>query len=263
MENSINIYYLLLSELDTKNILYELIIEKTNANVKSKEIFQRMAHLKTTNSNIVNQRNKIPSGDSWKNTFYYFYITENSVFIFLEASDKYPESQAFKFIDNIVQENIHLMTNDNGELNNNGKNKLKALLAKYQDNGNLAALQTDLDDIQLSVKDTLNRQLQNINNLKALDNRTIKIKDNADAFKKESKDLKKITYKNNLKMILIITAIVVILLVVIILPIVLSQLPSSQLPANTTILNITNATNALNNATANNNTANGTATGAH
>jgi hypothetical protein len=249
MDNSINIYYLLLGELDTKSILYEVVIEKSNANVKSKEIFNRMAQLKTTNSNIINQRNKIPSGDNWKNTYFYYYITENSVFIFLEANDKYPESQAAKFIDNVVQENIHLMTNDNGELNSNGKNKIKALLAKYQDNGNVGVIQTDLDDIQLGMKDTLKRQMQNINNLKALDNRTIKIKDNAEAFKKESKDLKKITYKNNLKMILIISAIVVILLVVIILPIVLSQLPSSQMPANTTILNMTNSTNTTVNTT--------------
>jgi hypothetical protein len=84
MENPNNIYYFSMVDLNIKSTLYEVIVEKTNAQAKSKEISNRMATIKNTNnSNIANQKNKIPSGDPLRNSFYYYYITDNLIFIFL------------------------------------------------------------------------------------------------------------------------------------------------------------------------------------
>jgi hypothetical protein len=130
MEKLSNIHYLLLGDLNSKNVLFEQVLVKSNAPNQAKEIFNRMSILKNTNTNLRNQKNKIPSANSGKKTFYYFYISENYIFIFVEADNN---QAAFKLIDSILNENIHFMTNDNGILNNNGKNKIRKLLEKFQE----------------------------------------------------------------------------------------------------------------------------------
>jgi hypothetical protein len=130
MESFLNIYYLLMSELATRSILYELVLEKSNAGMRARGYFTRITDLKS-HINIVGQKTKIPSSDA--NTFYYFYITDNGIFIFLETARSFPQVQATKLIDEIIQQNVHFMTNDNGELNKNGKNIIKGLIAQYQE----------------------------------------------------------------------------------------------------------------------------------
>jgi hypothetical protein len=228
MENFNNIYYFLIGDLLTKNILYQLVIEKTESINQSKEIFKQMANLEAGNNNIANLRNKIPS-ESTKNSFLYFHITADFIFILLEADARLTESQAFRFIDNVLQENIHLMTNDLGGLNSNGKNMLKALALSYQGDCFGYSQRSDSNDYQFTVKEAFRGHLNNFNNnMNVLDIRNIRLKDSSAAFEKRVKRQKGIFKNTSSKMIIIIVGIVFILLVVILLPTILSQVLTSN-----------------------------------
>jgi hypothetical protein len=219
MENSSNIFYLLLGDLISGNLLHEIQMRKTAAAKNAKDIFNRMTILKDTNTNLINQRNKIPSNEA---SFFYFYITDNFIFIFLECDIGFNSSSAFKFIEGVVSENVHLMTNDLGELNNNGKIKIKALLSKYHELKGGAG--TSEEDFQLSVRDT-EQNLQTMEGFKGKNMMDLKHTDLG--FVNSGNIRGKNSCRNNAKTIVVITIIVIILLVVIILPIVLSRLASS------------------------------------
>jgi hypothetical protein len=219
METSINIYYLLLGDLISKSVLYETPKSgHSNTPTQAKDIFNRISILKNTNTNLINQRNKIPSGNLTKTTFYYFYLTDNYIFIFLE-SDSSVNASAFSFIEDIVGENIHLMTNDHGSLNNNGKIKIRNLLAKYQKSTTLVTNLTDLDEINLGVKETELHTFENLRSPRGVKIKTLK--ENVEGRGDTN------TCKNNWKMILVISVIIAVLLVVIILPIVLSRIATT------------------------------------
>jgi hypothetical protein len=221
MENSFNnIYYVLIGDLVTKNILFEQPMTKSTTPTSAKDIFHRMAVLKNTNSNIIRQKNKIPSNESYSKSFYYFYITENFIFIFIEASEKLPSNAAFKFIDHLIQDNVHFMNNDQGELNLHGKHKIKTLLTKFNETVFNGGSNNGLEEIQLNIKETAR---QNTHDGMIGENKPFRMGENSPGGTKRIISDKKCC-KGNLKMILIICGIVIILLVVIILPIVLSQL---------------------------------------
>jgi hypothetical protein len=223
METSLNIHYLLIGDLASKNILYEIESSQNNTSTHAKDIFNRMSILKNTNSNLINQRNKIPSANTTKKTFYYFYITENFIFIFLEC-DNNQHTMAFGFIETIVAENIHLMTNDRDSLNNNGKNKIQNLLTKYQ-KPTLVTTITDQDDVQLNVKDI--GMFQTVENSNPRPELKLTISQDTKK-KRECVKSTKNQCTKNWKIILIIVIIIIVLLVVIIVPIVLSRIVASM-----------------------------------
>jgi hypothetical protein len=220
-ESLLNVYYILIGELATSKILYELELEDTNAKNIAKECFSKSIILKTHENMI--EKLKMPSNSS---IACYYYVTENRIFIFIAVNACFAQNQVFKLFDEIVKQNIHFMSNDTGLLNKNGKNILKSLIAQYQEN---------VIEINHLVQEGLKAQTA-ANDGKVGTKLIVRSSDGM-ADRKENLT-RPSTCRRNLKKILIISGIGIILLVIIILPIVLSQLPSGQtLISNATLNN--------------------------
>jgi hypothetical protein len=203
MDNALNIYYVLVGEFSTKFILDELKLAESSAgSVKAKEIFNSKMNQRQS-INVEHERKKI-TNERGSSCFYYY--ADNEYLIFIETDNKLPERYAYKLLDNVLQDNIHLMGNDRGELNKNGKRKLRNIITKFQDSV-INSMQTDIDDIHLVQRDSNDLKIQDKNKL------------HMDSNKKEFRKC-----KHNCKTIVILTLIVVVLLIVIILPIVLSNI---------------------------------------
>jgi hypothetical protein len=202
MDNQLNIYYVLIAELSSKFILDEIKLTETSiGSIRGKEIFNSKISQKQVN--VEHERKKIIN-ERGNSCFYYY--ADNEFLIFIETDNKLPERYAYKLLDNILQENIHLMTNDRGDLNKNGKNRLRNIISKFQESVVINSLQTDIDDIHLVQRDSTDVKIQSSK---------LHVNMNKKEFKK---------CKHNCKTIITLIFIVVVLLIVIILPIVLSNL---------------------------------------
>jgi hypothetical protein len=209
MANLLNIYYMLIGDVTSKSILYELTLERTGADLKAKEIFTRVTNLKSY-INVIGQKNKIPSSDA--NSFYYFYVTIDGALIFVEADRSFSQTLVYRFIDTLVKENVHLMTNDNGELNKNGKIIIKSMLAEYQEN--------EVEETEGAIEEVIIKE--SARRLTILGRRAdFRI---LEGNKADKASKIKATCGKNMKMIAVTVAIGIVLLIVIILPVILSQL---------------------------------------
>jgi hypothetical protein len=205
MDNALNIYYVLICEFSTKYILDEVkLAVDSYGSTKGKEIFNYKINQRP-NINVEHERKKIIN-ERGNSCFYYY--ADNEYLIFIETDNKLPERYAYKLLDIILQDNIQLMTNDRGDLNKNGKKKLRNIVAKFQDSVVINSLQTDIDDIHLVQRDSTDAKIQDQSN-------KLYMSINKKEFKK---------CRHNCKTIITLILIIVVLLIVIILPIVLSNI---------------------------------------
>ena len=71
------------------------------------------------------------------------------------------------------------------------------------------------------MNENIRNMVSNVEDVQELDNKAIKIKDNSDLYKKNSVNLKRITWWKNFKLTIIIVSIIIALVLIIVLPIVL------------------------------------------
>lgn len=220
-KNTGNISYLLLGDLNNQTIAYESEYKKNSkVNEEAKKIFDRMCVMKE--NKIANVRNKIPNNDIEK-TCYYFVISDKNKFVFAEANDMIAERQVFSLIDAIINDKIAYMINEKGVLNSEARQKLKTLKEKHQATTVIHQLATDVDDIKLDVKDAINKELQNMSDVKELEKKSKNIQEGAAIYKRDARDLKRVTCMRNCKLTIIIIAVIIVLILIIVLPIVLTS----------------------------------------
>jgi len=170
------------------------------------------------NSNNKNDKNiKIPTEDG----VFYCKFSQNKFFYLTLVSEKYPEKQAFDLIEDLIKDNIHLLIDSKGELNQPGKRALKALILDYDKNieeDKLSSLNGDIKEIKIEMQNNVKKVLSNTDDLHTLDAKAVRIKDNADIFKKDATNLKRKTFLQNLKWKLIFGILFVVLVLVFVLP---------------------------------------------
>ena len=98
---------------------------------------------------------------------------------------------------------------------------LENIVQKYQKISSLKSAQNDIDEVKLDMKKNIQKAMTNIDNVKDLDEKALRIKDGALEFQENANELKRVTWCANMKYTIIIVAVVIVLALVIILPIVI------------------------------------------
>ena len=211
-----NIKYLFLGKAPELKELGEINIQtKPEWPIDCKTIFQNICG-NNLEANL-EQRNKVKSKDSVN--FYYFYVSENYYFFFAVVDSLYPENQVFKFFEEIFKENIPLLRDDKGKLNNIGNSKLKELTSKFQNpnyKNEINNINKDLNEIKIEMKNNIKNIIHNVDDASELKNQSDKIASASNDFAKQSSAVKRQTCMQNIKLWLILGAVILVLVIIII-----------------------------------------------
>jgi hypothetical protein len=218
-----NIKYVFVGKIEQSQTLAEVYIKKKDEKVheECKKIFQGVAKL---SENSYEQRNKIGSGDN-----VYFFIVkttdEGPMFFFLEAKNSYPDRQAFHFIDELVSERIISASKSEHIM----KDEIKRMIEKYQFTSEpLDNVISDVNDIKVEVNRSIQSQLKNLQDVNELKGKSENIKLGAEIYKKDARDLERLTCMQNWKWRIIIFLVFCLLVLVIVIPIVLTKKEDSS-----------------------------------
>jgi hypothetical protein len=179
----------------------------------SKEIF-----LNSSEENIKNKKNLIQI-EKFK---IYFTLKNNGTFylaciLHTDQEEKSLEEKKqkliFDLIDDVDNQNIKKMVNKNGELTNVGKQNLRFTIDKKQSElteqkdemnsdlfesknsdssiNKISFLNTQINDIQKDVKLSVKNMLNNVNDMREIDNKSEQIKDTSYKFKQDAANLER------------------------------------------------------------------------
>ena len=184
----------------------------------SKTIFEKYS---TSQLSRVDQRNKVIGEDG----NFYFILMPNKLFILVLADSEFPERLIFSMVDDIIKDNIHLLTDDKGKLNKEGKKELIKLVDSYKKKSNniISDLNEEVNGIKIEMQNNINKQISNLEDVNAMENRAVKIKESSETFKKQATNLKRITCWQNFKWTIILTLLIIGVLAIIIIPIAISS----------------------------------------
>ena len=208
------IKYILIGDCSNMKIITEF--SSGNPNQKTKKeinrIFNKLAKLPNKK---YDERNKIAAKDE---NYYFINIKPDLLFIVL-ANSAYPERYAFELVSKIMEENIPTMVNDETrELNPSGRQALKDLVNKYQDIKNInkiAEIQEDVNALKVDMKKNINAMVKSVEDVDDLQNKSEQLKLESQDYKKNSVELRKITWWQNFKLWIIIGGIVLLLVAII------------------------------------------------
>ena len=208
------IKYLLIGDSSTNKIITEFSSENYQPNKKQiNQIFTKLC--KTPNKNL-NEHNKIIS----KNENYYFTFCLPYLVYLVLVNNQYPERYVFELIQKINDEKIPTMVNDDTkELNPSGRQELKKLISDFQDTRNISSiadLQGDIDDMKVDVRESLNKMVQNADDVNTLQGKSEALRYESMDYKQNTYDLKRFTFWQNFKMWIILGGIILFLLIILI-----------------------------------------------
>ena len=216
MDDKTPIKYLLIGDSST----FKIITEFTSGNAQQKtkkEINQIFNKLCKTPNKKIDERNKITS----KNENYYFTFSKPDLIYILLANNQYPERYVFELIQKINDEKIPEMVNDETrELNPSGRQALKQLIDTYQEPKNInkiAEIQSDVNSIKVDMKKNINKMVESVEDVNDLEKKSEALKLETNEYKKESIEVRKITWWQNFKLWIILGLVVLILIIIIIL----------------------------------------------
>ena len=161
-----------------------------NSNPKTKKeinrIFNKVAKLPNKK---YDERNKLTSKEE---NYYYIHQKPDLLFIVL-ANNKYPERLVFELISKIQEENIPTMVNDETrELNPSGRQALKDLVTKYQDQKNInkiAEIQQNVDELKVDMRENINKMVQSVDDVNKLQEKSNALRLESEDYKKNSNEL--------------------------------------------------------------------------
>ena len=209
------IKYILIGDSSSMKIITEFSTGNPSQKTK-KEINRIFTKLAKVENKKYDDRNKITSKDE---SYYFMNIKPDLLFVVL-ANNQYPERYVFELISKIVEENIPTMINDETkELNPNGRQALKDLVNKYQDIKNInkiAEIQEDVNAIKVDMKKNINNMVQSLDDVNDLQNKSEQLKLESEDYKKNAKELKNITWWQNVKLWIIIIVLVLIVVGIIV-----------------------------------------------
>ena len=215
LDDKTPIKYLLIGDSSTNKIITEFTSGTTQPKTK-KEINQIFNKLCKSQNKKIDERNKITS----KNENYYFTFCNPDLIFIVLANNQYPERYIFELIHTINEKSIPSMVNDETrELNPSGRQELKQLIDIYQDPKNvnkIAEIQNDVDSVKVDLKKNINKMVESVDDVNELQNKSEALKLETDDYKKNSVEVRKITWWQNFKLWIILGIIVLILIIIIV-----------------------------------------------
>ena len=215
MDDKTPIKYLLLGDSSTNKIITEFTSGSSQPKTK-KEINQIFNKLCKSPNKKLDERNKITS----KNENYYFTFCKPDLIYIILVNNQYPERYVFELIQKINEENIPNMVNDETrELNPSGRQSLKQLIDVYQEPKNInkiAELQSDVDSLKVDMKKNINKMVESVDDVNELQTKSEALKMETDDYKKNSVEVRRITWWQNVKLMIVLGLVVLILIILII-----------------------------------------------
>ena len=215
MDDKTPIKYLLLGDSSTNKIITEFTSGSSQPKTK-KEINQIFNKLCKSPNKKLDERNKITS----KNENYYFTFCKPDLIYIILVNNQYPERYVFELIQKINEENIPNMVNDETrELNPSGRQSLKQLIDVYQEPKNInkiAELQSDVDSLKVDMRKNINKMVESVDDVNELQTKSEALKMETDDYKKNSVEVRRITWWQNVKLMIVLGLVVLILIILII-----------------------------------------------
>ena len=210
----IYIKYFLIGDIDTSKIITEYttnfvsVKEKKNAT----QIFKRLC--KSTERRY--EENNIISG---KDNKYFFTLFQPSIVFITYALNTYPQTLIFELFEDIKKNNILSMVNEETkELDPNGRQNLKQMIEKYQENERIKRfeeIKKDIDEVKIEVKKNINKMMESIENTDNLGEISKELSVESKEYMENAEYEKKITWWQSAKFRIITLTIIVIVAVVI------------------------------------------------
>ena len=215
MDDKTPIKYLLLGDSSTNKIITEFTSGSSQPKTK-KEINQIFNKLCKSPNKKLDERNKITS----KNENYYFTFCKPDLIYIILVNNQYPERYVFELIQKINEENIPNMVNDETrELNPSGRQSLKQLIDVYQEPKNInkiAELQSDVDSLKVDMRKNINKMVESVDDVNELQTKSEALKMETDDYKKGSVEVRRITWWQNVKLMIVLGLVVLVLIILII-----------------------------------------------
>ena len=210
----IYIKYFLIGDIDTSKIITEystnLISSKEKKNAI--QIFKRICK---SNERRYEENNIITAKDNK----YYFSLFQPSTVFISYALNSYPQTLIFELFEEIRKSNILTLINEETkELNPNGRQDLKQMIEKYQENEKLKRfeeIKKDIDDVKIEIKKSVNDMLDNVESVENLEERINELNEETKEYMNNAEYDKKITWWQNAKFRIIALSIVIFIIVVV------------------------------------------------
>ena len=210
----IYIKYFLIGDIDTSKITTEystnLISSKEKKNAI--QIFKRICK---SNERRYEENNIITAKDNK----YYFSLFQPSTVFISYALNSYPQTLIFELFEEIKKSNILTLINEETkELNPNGRQDLKQMIEKYQENEKLKRfeeIKKDIDDVKIEIKKSVNNMLDNVESVENLEERINELNEETKEYMNNVEYDKKITWWQNAKFRIIALSIVIFIIVVV------------------------------------------------
>jgi hypothetical protein len=210
----IYIKYFLIGDIDTSKITTEystnLISSKEKKNAI--QIFKRICK---SNERRYEENNIITAKDNK----YYFSLFQPSTVFISYALNSYPQTLIFELFEEIRKSNILTLINEETkELNPNGRQDLKQMIEKYQENEKLKRfeeIKKDIDDVKIEIKKSVNNMLDNVESVENLEERINELNEETKEYMNNVEYDKKITWWQNAKFRIIALSIVIFIIVVV------------------------------------------------
>ena len=210
----IYIKYFLIGDIDTSKIITEystnLISSKEKKNAI--QIFKRICK---SNERRYEENNIITAKD---NKYYFSLFQPNTVFISY-ALNAYPQTLIFELFEEIKKSNILTLINEETkELNPNGRQELKQMIEKYQENEKLKRfeeIKKDIDDVKIEIKKNINNMVDNVESVENLEERINELNEETKEYMSNSEYDKKIECWQSAKFRIIALSVVILVIVVV------------------------------------------------
>ena len=211
--------YIFIGNAQNKKMIGEIsLISNPKSSDSANKIFNQYCSNKENKYGI---RNKIQNEDG----IFYCTITTNNIFYLGLFADNYPEKIATKMIDEIINDNIHLLVDQKGELNEIGKKTLKEKIIQYDNEkqDKISEINGEINEIKIEMRENVKKAISNTDDLNSLDEKAVKIKNNANIFMKDAAAASRKTFWAKNKWILIMAALIIGVLLLIFIPVVNSK----------------------------------------
>ena len=213
-EKKVYIKYFLIGDIDTSKTITEyttnLISPKEKKNAT--QIFNRLC--KSTERRY-DENNIITA----KENKYFFSLFQPSIVFITYALDTYPQNLIFELFEEIKKNNILSMVNEETkELNPNGRQELKQMIEKYQENEKVKRIEEinkNIDDVKIEVKKNISKMIENIEDVEQLGEKTQELTEESREYMQNTDYYKKITWWQSAKLRIIILTIIVFFVVAI------------------------------------------------
>ena len=202
-EKKIYIKYFLIGDIDTSKIITEystnLISSKEKKNAS--QIFNRLCK---SSERRYDENNIITA----KENKYYFSLFQPSTVFITYAIDTYPQSLIFELFEEIKNKNILSMINEETkELNPNGRQDLKQMIEKYQENEKLKRIEEinkNIDEVKIEVKKNINKMIESVGDVEELGEKSQELCEESKEYMQNIEYDKKITWWQSAKFRIII-----------------------------------------------------------